>query len=70
MTIDASRRAGPAARMRVLTVGSRAIRVAVRDGAPGWPPLLLCNGIGASPPPPSSPGAGFSSPQRSASQPA
>ena len=48
MTIDASRRAGPAARMRVLTVGGRAIRVAVRDGTPGWPPLLLCNGIGAS----------------------
>ncbi|HJY72430.1 MAG TPA: alpha/beta fold hydrolase, partial [Streptosporangiaceae bacterium] len=47
MTIDASRRAGPAARMRVLTVGGRAIRVAVRDGTPGWPPLLLCNGIGA-----------------------
>jgi poly(3-hydroxyalkanoate) depolymerase len=48
MTIDASRRAGPAARMRVVTVGGRAIRVAVRDGTPGWPPLLLCNGIGAS----------------------
>jgi poly(3-hydroxyalkanoate) depolymerase len=34
--------------MRILTVGGRAIRVAVRAGNPGWPPLLLCNGIGAS----------------------
>jgi hypothetical protein len=33
--------------MRILTVGGRALRVAVRDGTPGWPPLLLCNGIGA-----------------------
>ena len=51
MTIDATRRAGSAGsagRMRILTVGGRTIRVAVRDGAPGWPPLLLCNGIGAS----------------------
>jgi poly(3-hydroxyalkanoate) depolymerase len=37
-----------AERMRSLTVGGRAIRVAVREGAPGRPPLLLCNGIGAS----------------------
>jgi poly(3-hydroxyalkanoate) depolymerase len=42
------RRAGPAERMRTLTIGGRAIRVSVRDGAAGWPPLLLCNGIGAS----------------------
>jgi poly(3-hydroxyalkanoate) depolymerase len=42
------RRAGSAERMRILTIGGRAIRVSVRDGAPGWPPLLLCNGIGAS----------------------
>jgi poly(3-hydroxyalkanoate) depolymerase len=42
------RRAGPAERMRILTIGGRALRVSVRDGAPGWPPLLLCNGIGAS----------------------
>jgi len=34
--------------MRILVIGGRAIRVAVREGAPGWPPLLLCNGIGAS----------------------
>jgi poly(3-hydroxyalkanoate) depolymerase len=42
------RRAGPAERMRILTIGGRAIRVSVREGAAGWPPLLLCNGIGAS----------------------
>jgi len=42
------RRGVPAERMRILTVGGRAIRVAVREGDPGWPPLLLCNGIGAS----------------------
>jgi len=34
--------------MRILTIGGRAIRVAVREGAPGLPPLLLCNGIGVS----------------------
>jgi poly(3-hydroxyalkanoate) depolymerase len=34
--------------MRILTIGGRAIRVAVREGEPGRPPLLLCNGIGAS----------------------
>jgi poly(3-hydroxyalkanoate) depolymerase len=28
--------------------GGRAMRVSVREGTPGWPPLLLCNGIGAS----------------------
>jgi poly(3-hydroxyalkanoate) depolymerase len=52
MTIDRilgrRRRAGPPQRMRVLTVGGRTIRVSVRDGTAGWPPLLLCNGIGAS----------------------
>jgi hypothetical protein len=32
--------------MRILAVGGRTLRVSVRDGAPGWPPLLLCNGIG------------------------
>jgi poly(3-hydroxyalkanoate) depolymerase len=42
------RRPGPAERMRVLSIGGRSIRVAVREGAPEWPPLLLCNGIGAS----------------------
>jgi poly(3-hydroxyalkanoate) depolymerase len=39
---------GPAERMRTLTVGGRGLRVSVREGAAGWPPLLLCNGIGAS----------------------
>jgi poly(3-hydroxyalkanoate) depolymerase len=42
------RRAGPAERMRIVTIGGRAIRVSVRDGDAGRPPLLLCNGIGAS----------------------
>ena len=42
------RRVGPAERMRIVTVGGRGLRVAVREGTPGWPPLLLCNGIGAS----------------------
>ena len=35
-------------RMRVLAVGGRTIRVSVREGTASWPPLLLCNGIGAS----------------------
>jgi hypothetical protein len=48
MTIDTSRQVGSAKRMTVLTIGGRAIRVAVREGTPGRPPLLLCNGIGAS----------------------
>jgi poly(3-hydroxyalkanoate) depolymerase len=34
--------------MRILTIGGRSIRVAVREGTAGWPPLLLCNGIGVS----------------------
>jgi poly(3-hydroxyalkanoate) depolymerase len=34
-------------RMKMLTVGGRALRVSVREGTPGRPPLLLCNGIGA-----------------------
>jgi poly(3-hydroxyalkanoate) depolymerase len=33
--------------MRVLAVGGRTIRVSVREGTADWPPLLLCNGIGA-----------------------
>jgi poly(3-hydroxyalkanoate) depolymerase len=55
MTIDRVlgrlRKAGPQMppeRMRNLTVGGRTLRVSVRNGAPDWPPLLLCNGIGAS----------------------
>jgi poly(3-hydroxyalkanoate) depolymerase len=35
-------------RMRILAVGGRTLRVSVRAGAPGWTPLLLCNGIGVS----------------------
>jgi poly(3-hydroxyalkanoate) depolymerase len=35
-------------RMRILSVGGRSLRVSVRPGTPGWPPLLMCNGIGAS----------------------
>jgi poly(3-hydroxyalkanoate) depolymerase len=34
--------------MRVVAVGGRTLRVSVQDGSPGWPPLLLCNGIGVS----------------------
>jgi poly(3-hydroxyalkanoate) depolymerase len=34
--------------VRTLTVCGRVLRVAVRGGNPQWPPLLLCNGIGAS----------------------
>jgi poly(3-hydroxyalkanoate) depolymerase len=41
-------RAESAERMRSITAAGRAIRVAVREGTPGRPPLLLCNGIGAS----------------------
>jgi len=52
MTIDPLRRrkAGKPKpeRMRVLTVGGKTLRVSAREGAPGWPPLLLCNGIGVS----------------------
>jgi poly(3-hydroxyalkanoate) depolymerase len=46
MTIDTP--VGRPERMRILTIGGRALRVAVREGNPGWPPLLLCSGIGAS----------------------
>ena len=43
MTID------PGEHVRTLTIHGRAVRVAEREGTAGWPPLLLCNGIGASP---------------------
>ena len=36
----------PAERIQMLNVGGRVLRVATRDGNPGRPPLLLCNGIG------------------------
>ena len=32
----------------MLAVGGRTLRVSVREGDQGWPPLLLCNGIGVS----------------------
>jgi poly(3-hydroxyalkanoate) depolymerase len=41
-------RSGRAERMRLLRTGGRSMRVSVREGTPGWPPLLLCNGIGVS----------------------
>jgi len=34
--------------MRIMSVGGRSLRVSVREGTPGRPPLLLCNGIGVS----------------------
>ncbi len=42
------RRAALGEHMRTLSIGGRIVRVAVREGNPDWPPLLLCNGIGAS----------------------
>ena len=42
------RRGGATERMRILRIGGRAIRVSVRESTPGWLPLLLCNGSGAS----------------------
>ena len=42
------RKAGQPERMRMLAVGGRTLRVSVREGNQDWPPLLLCNGIGAS----------------------
>jgi poly(3-hydroxyalkanoate) depolymerase len=50
MTVDrvlGRRRRVPGERMRIVTVGGRNLRVSAREGTPGWPPLLLCNGIGA-----------------------
>jgi poly(3-hydroxyalkanoate) depolymerase len=35
-------------RIQTITIGGRDLRVAVRAGDGTWPPLLLCNGIGAS----------------------
>jgi poly(3-hydroxyalkanoate) depolymerase len=42
------RRTGSGEHMRTLSIGGRVLRVAVREGNPDWPPLLLCNGIGVS----------------------
>jgi poly(3-hydroxyalkanoate) depolymerase len=41
-------RTKPTGQMRTVTVRGRTLRVAVRHGSQKWPPLLLCNGIGAS----------------------
>jgi poly(3-hydroxyalkanoate) depolymerase len=41
-------RASGGERLRMLTIRGRLLRVAVREGDPDWPPLLLCNGIGVS----------------------
>jgi poly(3-hydroxyalkanoate) depolymerase len=41
-------RTGMRGRVLMLAVRGRVLRVAVRDGDPALPPLLLCNGIGAS----------------------
>ena len=43
-----ARRSAVGGQMRTVTVRGRSLRVAVRGGSPQWPPLLLCNGIGAS----------------------
>jgi pimeloyl-ACP methyl ester carboxylesterase len=43
-----SRHSAVGDRMRTVAVRGRSLRVAVRGGIPGWPALLLCNGIGAS----------------------
>ena len=48
VTADLGRNLGPGERVETLAVQGRILRVAVRPGEPGWPPLLLCNGIGAS----------------------
>jgi poly(3-hydroxyalkanoate) depolymerase len=48
LRMNRPRKAGPQERMRILSVSGRSLRVSVREGTPGWPPLLLCNGIGAS----------------------
>ncbi len=41
------RRAAAADQRRTLTLPGRVLQVSVRDGSPRWPPLVLCNGIGA-----------------------
>jgi poly(3-hydroxyalkanoate) depolymerase len=41
-------RTGGGEHLRMLTVRGRILRVAVREGDPDLPPLLLCNGIGVS----------------------
>jgi poly(3-hydroxyalkanoate) depolymerase len=41
------RRAAAGEQTRTLALSGRVLRVAVRDGNRRWPPLVLCNGIGA-----------------------
>jgi len=41
------RHAGPGEHITMPVIRGRILRVAVRDGNPAWPPLLLCNGFGA-----------------------
>jgi poly(3-hydroxyalkanoate) depolymerase len=41
------RRGAAREHIRTLELPGRVLRVAVRAGKPEWPPLLLCNGIGA-----------------------
>lgn len=41
------RRAAAGEQLRTLDLPGRVLQVAVRDGNPRWPPLVLCNGIGA-----------------------
>ncbi len=41
------RPARQAGHMRTLSISGRIVRVAVREGRPDWPPLLLCSGISA-----------------------
>ncbi len=41
------RRAAAGEQTRTLALPGRVLRVAVRGGNPQWPPLVLCNGIGA-----------------------
>src|SRR6516162_8304497 len=41
------RHTGPGEHITMPVIRGRVLRVAVRDGNPAWPPLLLCNGFGA-----------------------
>jgi hypothetical protein len=47
-TVKGWRRRGAAGEQTgALTLPGRVLHVSVRGGDPRWPPLLLCNGIGA-----------------------
>jgi poly(3-hydroxyalkanoate) depolymerase len=45
--VRGSRRRGAREHIRTVELPGRVLRVAVRTGKPEWPPLLMCNGIGA-----------------------